>query len=118
MQPSGRYALWAPPSQKLNIPLNVRSVGRHDADPSWGEKPKKKWFVQLFWTVEGQAEFKVGKERHKVKPNDIFLYRPGDTHDFHALSERWICPWITWDHKDSLQWIEAFGLRDRVNPRE
>lgn len=118
MQPFGRFALWAPPSQKLNIPLNVRSVGRHDADPSWGEKPKRKWFVQLLWTLEGQAEFSVGREKFRVKEGDIFIYRPGDTHDFHAISERWICPWVTWDHKESLHWVESFNLRDRVNHRE
>jgi len=118
MQYAGHFALWAPPSQKLKVPLNVRSVGRHVVDSAWHEKPKRKWFVQLFWTVEGQAEFRVGKNRHKVKPGDIFIYQPGDTHDLHALTNKWVCCWITWDHADSPRWIEAFELRDRVNHRE
>lgn len=118
MQPGGHLALWAPPSQKLKVPLNVRSVGRHVVDRDWHERPKKKWFVQLFWIVEGQAEFRVGKERYKVKPDDIFIYRPGDTHDFRATSAELICCWITWDHPECLRWVEAFELKDRVNHRE
>jgi len=118
MQYQGHFALWAPPSQRLKVPLNVRSVGRHDVDPEWHEKRKKKWFVQLFWTVEGQAEFKVGPARHRVKPGDIFLYYPGDTHDFRSITSRWICCWITWDHADSQRWVEAFDLTKRVNHRE
>ena len=117
MQYSGHLALWALPSQKLNLPLNVRSVGRNEVDTGWREKPKRKWFVQLFWTVEGQAEFLVGKNRYRVKPGDIFIYRPGETHNICALTTKWICCWVTWDHPDSLRWVEAFDLKNRVSHR-
>jgi len=87
MQIEGHYAIWALPSQKLNLPLNVRSVGRNDVSAGWRDKVKQKWFLQLFWTVEGNAEFLVGAKRYRVKAGDIFIYRPGDRHEITSLSK-------------------------------
>lgn len=117
MQIEGHYAIWALPSQKLNLPLNVRSVGRNDVSSGWRDKVKQKWFLQLFWTVEGNAEFLVGPKRYRVKAGDIFIYRPGDKHEITAISRRWVCCWITWDHPDSQKWVEAYDLAERVNHR-
>lgn len=113
MQYAGHLALWALPSQRLKVkvPLNVRSVGRNEVGAGWSEKPKRKWFVQLFWSVEGQAEFCVGKKKFLVKPGDVFIYRPGEIHNIRALSDKWICCWITWDHPESMRWVEAFHLK-------
>lgn len=118
MQHPEHIALWASPSQRLKVPLNVRSVGCHAVGRGWHEKPKKKWFVQLLWTVEGEASFRVGKTSCLAKPGDVFIYRPGDTHDYRPVSDGWVCWWITWDHPDSLRWVEAFDLCKRVNHRE
>ncbi len=109
--------MWTLPSQKLKLPLNVRSVGRHEVGVGWHEKPKPKRFVQLFWTVEGQAEFRVGRSRYRVNPDDIFIHRFGETQNVRALTAKWICCWITWDHPDSLRWVEAFDLKNRVSHR-
>ena len=117
MQEHRHIALWALPSQKLKVPLNVRSVGCNCVPAGWRDKPKRKWFVQLFWGVAGEAEFHVKKTRYRLKPGDIFIYRPGDMHEIRALTDPWICYWITWDHADGLRWVEAFDLHNRLHHR-
>ena len=116
---AGHLALWALPSQRLKVkvPLDVRSVGRNEVAAGWQEKPKRKWFAQLFWTVEGQADFRVGKKCYRVKPGDVFIYRPGETHIIRAVTGKWICCWITWDHPESMRWVEAFHLKHHLNHR-
>ncbi len=117
MQPVNHYTVRPTSHQKLEIPLAVRSVGHYLIDPTWKEKLKKKWFLQLFWAVKGQGEFLVDETQHSVEERDIFIYRPGESHAIKAITPQFDYYWITWDHPDSLRWIEAFGLRNRVHRR-
>lgn len=96
------------------IPLSVRSVGRYTVDTAWHEESKKKWFLQLFWGVEGQGNFFVGKERFAMQPGDLFIYRPGDYHHIATESHAWTYCWLTFDHPDCVHWIEAFGIKQRI----
>ncbi len=117
MQPESFFIIRSGSHPKLDIPLNVRSVGRYFLDPSWSEKTRRKWFLQLFWTIKGEGEFLVGRGRQKVGEGDVFIYRPGDTHEFRAVTDEWHLCWITWDHPDSVRWIKSFGLTQRFQHR-
>ncbi|PAW79085.1 MAG: hypothetical protein B9S32_03780 [Verrucomicrobia bacterium Tous-C9LFEB] len=112
------FAVWSHSAEYAEIPLNIRSVGRYVVNPGWHEKPKCKWFVQLFWTVEGKGEFHADGTRFVSAPGDVFIYRPGDLHDIRPLTASWVYCWITWNHPKAGEWIEAFGLTGRIHHRE
>lgn len=99
------------------LPLAVRSVGEYDLGPdSLPDPPVHKWFTQIFWTETGSGEFHFAKRRVRVRDREIFFLLPGELHDIGRISDRWKYHWLTLDHPDSRQWIEAMGLRARPLP--
>lgn len=118
MRRDPQFSAYAPATGKLDIPLNVRSVGRRILKQGESMRGKRKWITELLWTEEGEGFFQVDETSYPVEEGDIFIYRPGDTHYREAVSARWICCWVAWDHPDALKWVEAFGLKKRVQHRE
>lgn len=97
-----------------NLPLRVRSAGWHRVGQEWeGEKPRQKWFVELFWGEEGCGEFFDGKHWVGLKPGEVFIYRPGEVHRLRATSPVWHYYWVTLDHEESSRWVDGFGLTGR-----
>ncbi len=96
-----------------HLPLRVRSTGRYDVAGGWAEPPVKKWFVELTWTLSGEGEALTGGRYLRLKPGDIHVYFPGETHHLRALGgpdARWRYLWITLDHADAERWIGGFNL--------
>lgn len=102
-----------PPAVPM-LPLGVRSAGYYQVPRGWADSPRQKWFLQLFWGVQGSGQLRVKDEWVTVRPNDIFIYFPGDIHEIKVTSEKWIYGWLTFDHKDITQWLDGFGLNQRV----
>lgn len=103
---------------QARLPLRVRSAGRYIVSPAWdGERPKPKWFAELFWTVEGRGEFLLDGKTQAVKAGDIFIYRPGHAHILRAQSPVWEYCWLTLDHSEVGEWLDGFGLdKPRTSP--
>ena len=97
------------------LPLGVRSVGRYSVEKGWAEKPRQKWFVQLFWTVRGGGEFLRGERWHVAGPGDVFIYQPGDVHQLRPRG-RWVYRWVTLDHSEATRWLRDLGLGEGVHP--
>lgn len=97
------------------FPLCVRSIGHYRFSPGGTlDAPKKKWFVQLFWTIAGSGKFYLGKSVFPVKSGDVFFYLPGEIHDLRmGTDEPWEYRWLTLDHAESARWVASFGLTDR-----
>ncbi len=91
------------------LPLGVRSVGRYQVGKGWTEKPRQKWFVQLFWTVRGRGTFLRGGRWHPVGEGELFIYQPGDVHQVLALGP-WVYRWLTFDHSEAARWLRDLGL--------
>jgi AraC-like DNA-binding protein len=96
------------------LPLAVRSVGEYQLSPnSQIERPVRKWFSEIFWSVKGCGEFRLGNRRYEVRGCSVFYLLPGEVHDVRPLSQRWKFHWFTLDHGQSPLWLEAFGLTHR-----
>ncbi|MFH1499146.1 MAG: AraC family ligand binding domain-containing protein, partial [Verrucomicrobiota bacterium] len=97
-----------------HLPLRVRSTGRYDVAAGWSEPPVRKWFVELTWTLSGEGEVLTGEQQYlRLKPGDIHVYFPGETHHLRALGgpgARWRYHWITFDHPDAERWLGGFNL--------
>ncbi|PTY03075.1 hypothetical protein DB346_07425 [Verrucomicrobia bacterium LW23] len=97
------------------LPLTVRSVGHYEFyHPCVIDgKPVKKWFSQVFWTVSGRGEFLLGDKWIRTGPGEIFLYWPGETHSLRHMGVPWVYRWVTFDHPEAQNWLEASGLKQR-----
>lgn len=96
------------------LPLAVRSAGIYSlTNDSLVEPPMRKWFSEIFWSVEGAGEFVLEKRRIRVERNEVFYLLPGEMHELRPLTPRWLYYWFTLDHPMSPQWLEAFGFVKR-----
>lgn len=114
LQSDGYWLVFRPAFPALRLPLGVRSVGRYTVPAGWSDPVQRKWFLQLYWGVSGEGEFRVGRRRIVLRPGELTLYHPGETHRIRALSSEWSYCWITFDHPEILRWIEGFGLVERT----
>lgn len=104
-----------------HLPLRVRSTGHYNVAGGWSEPPVKKWFVELTWTVSGEGEALIGDRYFRLKPGDIHLYFPGETHHLRALGKpdkRWRYHWITFDHAEAERWLGGFNLARHTTARD
>jgi AraC-like DNA-binding protein len=93
-----------------NLPLAVRSAGDYDVDHDWREDTAAKWFLQLFWTVNGAGTFQAGRRTWRVGPGDIFTYEAGEPHRLRADGGRWHYRCITLDSPGARAVVNGFGL--------
>jgi AraC-like DNA-binding protein len=117
MQTGSPFSVWVSPAQKLKIPLMVRSCGRYFLEEGARATSRKKWIVELLWTISGSGTFMTNNTSYEVKEGDVFIYRPGDAHDSVATGRSWAYCWITWEHPEAVRWVSSFGLEERVHPR-
>jgi AraC-like DNA-binding protein len=92
------------------LPLSVRSVGRFRVNADWRESFAPRWFLELYWTVEGRGCFYEGRKKFETKPGELFVYPPGSAHRLEAVSRTWEYCWVTFDHADCTRWVRGFGL--------
>jgi AraC-like DNA-binding protein len=99
----------------LPLPLYVRSVGYNEAEKGWTEffRAKTKQFVQIFWSVQGDGEFRIGKSSYVLHCNEIIYHLPGEDHFHKSLSPLWAYHWFTLDGPLAVEFIKGYGY-----PRE
>lgn len=99
----------------LPLPFYVRSVGYNEAGKGWAEffSAATKQFVQIFWGVEGEGEFRIGKSRYVLHSDEVIYHLPGEDHFHKSLSSTWAYHWFTLDGPMALAFIQGYGY-----PRE
>lgn len=103
------------PIQSPNIPLpfGLRSVGHCKAKFGWQDAPYKKNFVQIFWIVEGSAEFILLDQKYVLRADECFVYYPDHTHLITAKSEYLEYRWISIDGEHAEHFIKSFGIFEK-----
>ncbi len=83
----------------LPLPFYARSMGHNHLTKGMIEEVAagEKQFVELFWGIAGQAEFRYHGEFYPVGPGDCFYHLPGEEHYHRVLSEVWEYRWLTFD---------------------
>jgi len=70
--------------------------------------PGEKQFVELFWGIAGQAEFRYQGEFYPVGPGDCFYHMPGEEHYHRVKSEVWEYRWLTFDGALAADMMTAY----------
>jgi AraC-like DNA-binding protein len=94
----------------IHSPLHVRSCGHYRTAKGWRELSGSKDFLQMYWGVTGNGLFCTGGKEYLLKPNHIFFFMPGDTHDITALDEGFEYQWIAFDGNNLQNTIEQFKI--------
>ena len=69
------------PSGTIPALLHVRSAGHYVTGPGWSDGYAKKEFLELFWCVRGEGEFRRDGKSWILKPGEVCFYFPDDIHD-------------------------------------
>jgi len=93
------------------LPFGSRSVGHYIVNHGYTEKRLVKYFVQLFWGIEGQGRFEIDGKIYTLNPEEICFFFPGDEHILSAESAQWNYRWLTIDGELNTSVIESFNLK-------
>lgn len=99
----------------IAAPLHARSVGHYRFDGAHEESRAGRPFVQLYWGVAGEAEFRHGDELWCLGPGQVCCYLPDDEHriGIAAAAEYY---WLTFDGEHAAFILDAFGLERAARP--
>lgn len=101
------------PLPNIPLPFGLRSVGHCKARFGWQDAPYKKSFVQIFWVVEGSAEFVLREQKHHLRAEECFVYYPNHAHLITAKSEYLEYRWITIDGEQAEHFTKSFGILEK-----
>lgn len=93
--------------------IHVRSAGHYVTGPGWSDGYVRKKFLELFWGVRGEGEFRREETSWILRPGEVCFYFPGELHDIQRRSPVWEYYWLTIDGANLPELIERFQL-----PRE
>jgi AraC-like DNA-binding protein len=54
---------------------------------NWDQVPDRHTFYAVFWITEGAGEHYIDFKAYPIRPNSLFLMRPGQTHFFKVTQE-------------------------------
>jgi AraC-like DNA-binding protein len=98
-------------SPRAAVPLGARSVGTHKVSKGWAKKGAKiKDIIQVFWCVAGEGVVTLKNERHRIRPDEVAIYMPGNKFHIAAPDMNWECRWWTMDGPRALDVLNDFGL--------
>jgi len=97
----------------IPLPFGLRSVGHCKAKRGWQDAPYKKTFVQLFWIIEGSAEFVFCEQKIMLRAGESFVYYPNHTHLITAKSDFLEYRWVTLDGEYAEQIVRSFGIVEK-----
>lgn len=92
----------------------VRSCGHYVAKNSFHENRLQKFFLELFWGVTGTGIFRFGNEEIELRPNTVFFYLPGDTHEIEVAKYPFEYYWLCLDGENVQNIINQFGIERRL----
>ncbi len=94
----------------INALLHVRSAGHYVTGPGWSDGCVRKEFLELFWCVRGEGEFRRGETSWILKPGEVCFYFPGELHDIRRRTPVWEYYWLTIDGANLPDLIARFQL--------
>ena len=94
----------------INALLHVRSAGHYVTGPGWSDGCVRKEFLELFWCVRGEGEFRRGETSWILKPGEVCFYFPGELHDIRRRTPVWEYYWLTIDGANLPELIARFQL--------
>ena len=80
-----------------DIPFRVRSCGHFNVAAGYREMPLRKEFVQLFWCLEGEAQFAIHDRNCQLRPGEVCFYIAGDTHQVSCTGNFCHYRWVTFE---------------------
>ena len=96
------------------IPLQVRSTGYYRVWNGWKDLVIRKFFVELFWCIDGVGKFEYEDGRTiMLTPGQCCCYFPGDRHKVSADADFELC-WLTFDGDNCIEVAKHFSL-DRTS---
>lgn len=98
------------PVGTVDAMIHVRSAGHYVTGPGWDDGYVRKDFLELFWGVCGEGEFRRNECVWTLKPKEVCFYFPGDIHALTRLTPVWEYYWLTIDGANLPGLIEAFRL--------
>lgn len=98
------------PSGTIPALLHVRSAGHYVTGPGWSDGYAQKEFLELFWCVRGEGEFRRDGKSWILKPGEVCFYFPDDIHDLLRRTPLWEYYWLTIDGDNLPDLIDRFHL--------
>ncbi len=77
------------------MPLFVRSCGHYRFNAPYMDRVKKKYFLELFWVINGICTFVYESKEWSIGPGWVFFYLPGDVHKVEIRTVRTEYAWVT-----------------------
>ncbi len=99
------------PSGTIRALLHVRSAGHYITGPGWSDGYARKEFLELFWGVRGEGEFRLNGTSWILKPGEVCFYFPGEIHDLTRRTPLWEYYWLTIDGENLPDLIRGFDLK-------
>ncbi len=92
-------------------PFTVRSVGHYQV-AEYQENREPRGFTQLFWMLNGEILFQLGKRRCRAGAGEVFWLGPEEAHKFRTSGEAQY-RWLTFDGGLLAAWLKRSVLRRR-----
>jgi len=89
----------------------ARSTGHYRVSSGWKQPPVSKYFVQLFWGIDGNGRFVGPDGGWDLHPEEICCYFPGDKHDLEPATPIWEYCWMTFDGDSCMDIIRILNLQ-------
>ena len=70
----------------------------------------RKEFLELFWGIQGEGEFRLDGRSWILKPGEVCFYLPGDIHELIRRTPVWEYYWLTIDGDNLPDLINRFRL--------
>lgn len=83
MQPTAIPTYRLPTTTGLTLPMLTSRLEPADS-LTWDQTPDRHTFYALFWIVEGAGWHHIDFDAYEIRPNSLFLMRPGQTHFFNV----------------------------------
>ena len=95
----------------LPLPYYPRSAGHFLQKAPWRESipAGEKNFVQLFWFINGEAEFRLDGKMYRLQAGDVCYHLPGEVHEHRSVSQYTEYRWIAFDGENAEKFLMSFG---------
>lgn len=93
------------------MPVHIRSAGYNEAPYGWEEYEDPRPLVQIFWCIQGTAEFILPDGSWEIRPGEVFIHLPMEVHHHRSTDPRasWRYYWFTFDGDYAEKFMLSYG---------